>query len=142
MRTGRETAGRAGLSLSFSSSPCTSMLRRHHQGVAAWLWAACAFVVAAAGGVAAEAPAESTADRLALRPVAVEALGFALMGPGVTQGEAHAAALADARRNALVQAHAALEAETVVARMRVAAELVRVSSAGYVQGLKSIFVMK
>lgn len=98
-----------------------------------WLWAACAFVVAAAGAVPAESAAESHADRLAMRPVAVEALGFALMGPGVTQGEAHAAALADARRNALVQAHARLEAETVVARMRVAAELVRVSSAGYVQ---------
>jgi len=109
------------------------MLRRHHQGGGVWLWAACAFVVAAAGAVPAEGAAESHADRLAMRPVAVEALGFALMGPGVTQGQAHAAALTDARRNALVQAHATLEAETVVARMRVAAELVRVSSAGYVQ---------
>ena len=93
--------------------------------------AACVLLVAAGAGALAATDASDPVDRLALRPVAVETLGFAPMGAGVTMGEVHSAALADARRNALIQAHAALQAETLVANMRVAEEVVSVRSAGY-----------
>ena len=66
-------------------------------------------------------------------PVAVEVYGFAEMAPGLGRARAHAAALADARRNALIQAHAAVQARTVVAGRRVAEQSVCVCAAGYVR---------
>lgn len=68
--------------------------------------------------------------------VAVEVLGFAAAGEGKTVQELHREALLDARRNALVQAHVALEAETHVQDMRLRGALVRSWATGYIQELR------
>ena len=112
------------------------MHRVHDQLPVAWVVAACVLFAAAVAPVRAAPDAPGSVDRFALRPVAVETLGFAPMGEGVPASEAHAAALADARRNAVIQAHAALQAETLVANRRVAEEVIRVRSAGYVQEMQ------
>ncbi|MCK4373802.1 MAG: hypothetical protein KAX19_00695 [Candidatus Brocadiae bacterium] len=68
--------------------------------------------------------------------VAVEVLGFAAAGEGKTVQELHREALLDARRNALAQAHVALEAETHVQDMRLRGALVRSWARGYIQELR------
>jgi hypothetical protein len=80
----------------------------------------------------AETP-ESARSAAADDAVVVQADGFSTMGPGVTVEEAHAAALADARRNALSQAMVDLEAELAVVDRRVAESVVRVHALGRIR---------
>jgi len=75
----------------------------------------------------------SQAPALPTEPVAVEALGFAPLPKGKSLEQAHREALCDARRNALIQAHVAVEVGSVVEEMRLKEEVVRSRAAGYVQ---------
>ncbi|MDP6438522.1 MAG: hypothetical protein QGH74_02710 [Candidatus Brocadiia bacterium] len=65
--------------------------------------------------------------------VAVEAIGLATMKGGETVEQAHREALLDARRNALVQAHIVLDAQTRLRNMRIEERLVRSQATGYVE---------
>jgi hypothetical protein len=109
------------------------MLKRHHHCAHASVWAACFLLVVAGSVVAA---GSGGADRVALRPVAVETVGIAAMGTGLSEGEVYSAALANARRNVLIQAHAALHAQMLVSNRRIVEEAVCVRSAGYVQEMR------
>jgi hypothetical protein len=90
----------------------------------------------AAGLCAAQSTGQSQTPAGLDDPVIVEALGFATMPEGKTTEQAHREALLDARRNALIQAHVAVEADGVVKDMRVSEEVVRSRAAGYVQEME------
>ncbi|MHC5034197.1 MAG: hypothetical protein ACYTFZ_04095 [Planctomycetota bacterium] len=68
--------------------------------------------------------------------VTVEAVGFAAMTRGTSLKDAHREALLDARRNAVLQAHVAVEATVRVEGMQLAEKRVSARLAGYVEKLE------
>jgi hypothetical protein len=85
-------------------------------------------VCAGAGGEAEERPAHPA--------VTVEVIGLATVEPDTPPEETHRAALLDAQRNALLQAHAALHAETAVEGMRLEQARIRSHAVGYIEQMQ------
>jgi hypothetical protein len=74
--------------------------------------------------------------QLNIKPVVIEAEGFASSKEGLTRSTLHRFALRDARRNALVQAHVILDTDTCIKGFQLEDDTQHFQSAGYVEWMQ------
>ena len=79
---------------------------------------------------------EKKNHELHLKPVVVEAEGFAVPNEGLAHSVVHRNALRDARKNAVVQAHVIINTDTYIKGFKIENDIRHFRSAGYVEWMQ------